>query len=69
MPPSKQPNDGGGAEFSKIYLRDKLLEVQLPIVTRENKDLFVEKFFKIEWDDGDQLKPQSYIDNGLLEEM
>lgn len=35
MPPPKQPNDGGGVEFSKIYFRDKNLEVQLPIVTRD----------------------------------
>lgn len=69
MRPPKPPDDGGGVEDGRISFRDKLMGEQTPATRKEKVDLLAQNLFKMEWDEGDRLKPRCYIADALLDEL
>lgn len=67
--PPKPPDGGGVVGNRKVSFRDKLLGEHVPSGAREKIDLLAKNLLKIEWDEGDRLKPGCYIDEGILEEL
>lgn len=69
MAHDKPPNGGGGipTKQPKTLFRDMVIGQKEALTPRKKVDLLKEKLAKIEYEDGDPLKPMMYIAPSVLE--
>ncbi|XP_020208121.1 uncharacterized protein LOC109793062 [Cajanus cajan] len=68
-PPFEPPDGGGGSSWGKATFRDKLMGGVTMPPRKEKVDLISMNHFRIEYEEGDRLRPKCFVEENIVQEL